>query len=394
MNLAELHQRIEQWENLHTEFKEWPIHITSCAESLVAFANTDGGQLIFGVRKDKSISGVPDPDRAMQWVDNIAYNNCEPPVTVLQETVKMDDGRIVVIVNVPQGDLRPYRTNQGDYFIRTTSGKRRASRQELLRLFQAAESFYYDETLVLRATIGDLDSRRFDRFVQQAYQQPLEAFSVPYETLLQNLNLLRRYEGALHPTVACLLFFAHKPLTFLPHAYVTAARIPGSDLTAPPTDAKQIEGPLLDILEDTARFLRIHLQTAHHIQGFAPEAYPELPEVALREVLVNALAHRDYTVAAPVRVFVYDDRVEVRTPGGLPNTVTIDAIRLGAAHVTRNPTVYTFFSRWGLVTGIGSGVYRTIQAVKAVVGREPMLRVEANEFIVTLPRKRTGTARL
>ena len=81
---------------------------------------------------------------------------------------------------------------------------------------------------------------------------------------------------------------------------------------------------------------------------------------------------------------------EVRTPGELPNTVTIDAIRLGAAHVTRNPMIYTLFSRLGLVTGIGSGIYRTIQLVKAAVGREPDLRAEGNEFVVTLPRKLIG----
>ena len=109
--------------------------------------------------------------------------------------------------------------------------------------------------------------------------------------------------------------------------------------------------------------------------------------MALREVLVNALAHRDYTIAAPVRIFVFDDRVEIRTPGTLPNSVTIAAIRLGAAHVMRNPILYTLFSRLGLVTGIGSGIYRTIQAVKALTGREPDFSLQAQEFVVSLPRR-------
>ena len=88
MNLDDLKKRIEKWEDVHTEFKEWPINNVSCAESLVAFANTDGGQFVIGVSNDKQFVGVADPDRVMQWVDNIAYNNCEPPVTVVQETVK------------------------------------------------------------------------------------------------------------------------------------------------------------------------------------------------------------------------------------------------------------------------------------------------------------------
>ena len=170
MDLSTLHARIQTWENLHTEFKEWPINSVSCAEALVAFANTDGGQLILGVDKQQQITGVADPDRAMQWVDNIAYQNCEPPLTILQETLQIDQ-TTVLIINVPKGDLRPYRTNQGHYYIRTSSGKRRASRQELLRLFQATETLYYDETLLLRATLLDLDRQRVERFVQQVYQQ-------------------------------------------------------------------------------------------------------------------------------------------------------------------------------------------------------------------------------
>jgi ATP-dependent DNA helicase RecG len=86
----------------------------------------------------------------MQHVDQVACNNCEPPLTVIQETVKSAASAVVVVINVPKGDQRPYRTSRGVYYVRTTSGRRQASRQELLRLFQAAESLFYDETVVLR----------------------------------------------------------------------------------------------------------------------------------------------------------------------------------------------------------------------------------------------------
>lgn len=387
MDQNTLRERIQRWEDLHTEFKAWPINANSCAETLTAFANTDGGQLILGVDKARQLVGVPDADRIMQWVDNIAYQNCEPPLTITQQVVEIAGGQPVVVVSVPKGDLRPYRTNQGDYFVRTASGKRRASRQELLRLFQATETLYYDEMLVARATIDDLDRQRFDRFLQQTYQQSLRDFSIPYETLLQNLGLVRADGATLRPNVAAILFFGIEPQRFLPHAHLMAARLPGTDLAQSPTDVKRIEGTLPEIVADTVRFLRIHLPVAHTIEGFAPEQRPELPDVALREVLVNALAHRDYTITAPVRIFVFDDRVEIRTPGALPNSVTVAAIRLGAAHVMRNPILYTLFSRLGLVTGIGSGIYRTIEAVKAATGREPDLYLQEQEFVVSLPRR-------
>ncbi len=125
----------------------------------------------------------------------------------------------------------------------------------------------------------------------------------------------------------------------------------------------------------------MHLPEEHRIEGFEPEAYPEIPEPALREVVVNALVRRDYTLAAPVRIFIFDNRVDVRTPGGLPNTVTVESMKLGAAHVLRNPTIYTLFTRLGLVTGAGSGVYRAIRAIKETTGAEPRLFQEGNEFV-------------
>ena len=392
MNLNELHNRIERWEDLRTEFMEWPVHSDDLAATLTAFANTDGGQLILGVAKDHRIVGVADADRAMQSLDSIAYQSCEPPLTIVQETILADDGAVVVVVNVPKGDQRPYRTHRGVYYTRTSSGRRQTSRQELLRLFQATESMFYAETPVLRAGTDDIEFTAFARFIERYYNQRPEDFPGGYQGLLRNLRLVQEISGELYPTVACLLFFGHEPQRFLPHAHLVAARIPGQDLATPPADLKRIDGALPAMFEDAARFLNIHLPIRHRIQGFEPETFPELPEVALRETLVNALAHRDYTVAGPIRVLVFDDRVEVRTPGRLPNTVTVEAIKLGGAHVLRNPTIYLLFSRLGLVTGLGSGVYRVIQLVREATGREPEIAEQENELVVTLPRVANGRA--
>ena len=390
MDWHKLQGRIARWEDLHTEFKKWPVHNDAAAASLVAFANTDGGQFILGVDKTHQIVGIDDPDAVMQRIDQIAYNNCEPPLTVIQETVTTDTGAVVIVVNVPKGDQRPYRTNRGVYYIRTTSGRRQASRQELLRLFQATESLFYDETSVLRASLSDLSVDAFENFVRQAYQRSIEEFLGGYEQLLINLRLAANIQGVIYPNLAALLFFGREPQRFFPWVQVVAARIPGSDLSAAPSDAKTLGGTLPVMLDDAARFMRLHLQQAHRIRGFEPEVYPELPTEALRETLVNALAHRDYTVNAPIRLFIYDDRLEVRTPGGLPNTVTIEAIKLGAAHVLRNPTIYTLFSRLGMVTGIGSGVYRTIQLVRDATAQDVGIYLEGNELVVSLPRRRAS----
>ena len=276
MNLPELHQRIERWEDIHTEFKESSAHEDDLSAALVAFANTDGGQLILGVSDERQIKGVGNPDKLMQRLDQIAYHNCEPPLTIVQETVTAEDGSMVVVVNVPKGDQRPYRTNRGDYFIRTTSGRRLASRQELLRLFQSVESLYYDETLVLRASVQDLDTQGFAYFFERAYRRPAPV-EKELENTLKNMRLLGEQSGEIHPTLAGLLCFGRAPQRFVYHAQIIAARIPGVSLSAAPSDLKQIEGPLLDMFEDTARFLYLHLPIPHVIKGLEPETRPELP---------------------------------------------------------------------------------------------------------------------
>lgn len=387
MNLQDLQNYIQAGENLRAEFKAWPLPPDDLAATLVAFANTEGGLLFLGVADNGTIVGVGDSDRAMQCVDQIAYQNSEPPLTISQEIATTLEGHTVVVVNIPQGDLRPYRTNRGDYFIRTASGRRRATRQELLRLFQAADNLHYDETLLTRATLKDLDRYAFEDYLRQAYQRSVEDFEIGYETLLTNLSLIKPAEQEFHPTIAAMLFFGRDPQKFLPTAHIVAARIPGNDLASAPSDVKNIVGRLPDILEGAMRFLEIHLPTPHYIQRLEPEAHPELPLDALRELLVNALAHRDYTLASPVRVFVFAHQVQIRTPGGLPNSVKIETIRLGGAHILRNPMIYTLFRRYGLVTGVGSGVYRSIQQIRAATGAEPQLYVEGSEFVVAIARR-------
>jgi ATP-dependent DNA helicase RecG len=381
MNIRELQERIAQWEDLHTEFKDWPVQPDDLAASLVAFANTDGGQLILGVTNNRVIVGVDDADRVTRDVDNVAANNCEPPLTVIQEVLHPPDAgeKAVIVANVPKGDMRPYRTNRGRYYIRTTSGRRDASREELLRLFQATESLYYDETPLPRLTLSDLDLNAFERYLEKIGQ---EEFKSEPERLLTNWGLLS--DG--HPTVAGVVLFAHDPQRHLPFAQINAARFPGTDSSVDPLDRKDLKGRLLDVIDQAERFLDLHLRTPHKIVGFEPEPRPELPKEALREAIVNAVAHRDYTVRGPVRVFIFNDRIEVHTPGKLPNTVTEDAMRAGV-HVVRNPRIYARLSDAGLVTRAGTGIRRIIRLVREATGEDVGIKVSESEVVLTLPRK-------
>lgn len=382
MTASDIADRLAGGENLHTEFKGWPIRPDDLAATLTAFANTDGGVVFLGVDDDGTATGI---DRAMQLVDNVAYNNCAPPVTTLQETVAGPHGG-VLCVHIPKGDQRPYRTNRGVHYVRTASGRRHASREELLRIFQSSGSLSYDEMPVSRSTRADLDDDAFEEMLNAIRDQGLDINGIERGQLLRSWALIDDADGQVRATLAGTLLLARKPQRFFPYACISALRILGLDISQAPIDQKRIEGRLFDMLSDALRFLDFHLLRRHAIRALEPEVRLEFPVPALREMLVNALAHRDYTIAGPIRLLIFNDRVEVRTPGRLPNSVRLEQLPAGV-HVLRNPTIYNLLLKRGLVTDAGSGIPRTIRLLRDETGFEPAFRLEGEEFVVTMTRR-------
>jgi len=380
MNEFELKDRILKGEDLHTEFKESFTDNEDIAKSIVCFANTDGGQLVVGVNDNGEIVGVENLDELLRRIDDVSYNRCEPPITIVQETLSIEN-RSVLIINVPKGDQRPYRTASGVHYIRSANRCRQASREELLRLFQAAESIYYDEIEILRASLKDIDTDYAKKFLEKYFNLKVED-----ENLIRYLMNIKALSNNEKPTLSGILFFGENPQFYLPTSNIIAAYIDGNDLSIPPSDKKEFEGKVSQILEDSLRFLRIYVKEKHIIRGLEDERHYEIEGYVLREAIVNAVAHRDYTISAPIRIFIFNDRIEFHTPGKLPNTVSIESVKIGGAHVLRNPTIYNLLGKMGLVTDIGSGIKRIIESVKKTVGRDVKLEIIDSEFILTIPR--------
>ena len=379
MDKLKLQERILKGENLHTEFKESLPDNETLAKSIACFANTDGGQLIIGVSDSGNITGVGDSDEAVRKIDDVAFNRCEPPISILPETVDMDS-KIVLIINIPKGEQRPYRTKSGLYYIRSGNRCRQASWQEVRRLYQTSESIYYDETPISKASFTTLDIEYLKDFLGKYLGIS------PEESLIE--NYLKNLKVTTHnkkPTLAGTLFFGKNPQQLIPFAKIIAAYIPGKDISIPPSDRKDLEGKIPDILENCLKFLRLYLKEEHRIKSFEPESYPEIPEEVLREGIVNAVAHRDYTINASIRLFIFEDRIEIRTPGKLPNTVTIENMKV-SIHVPRNPVIYNLLNKMGMVTDVGSGVPRVIKIIKEKLNKEIGLNSTEAEFILSIPR--------
>jgi len=381
MNEFELKERIIKGEDLHTEFKEFLIDNENIAKSIVCFANTDGGQVIVGVNKNGDIVGVKDLDVLIRRIDDIAHNRCEPPITVIPETLSIDN-KTVLVINIPKGDQRPYRTASGLYYIRSANHCHQASREELLRLFQATESIYYDEIEISNSSLKDIDMDYAKKFLERYFN-----LDVGNENLIRYLVNIKALSKKERPTLAGLIFFGERPQYFVPHPRITAAYMEGDDLSISPSDKKNFEGKVPEVLESCMRFLKIYIKEKHIIRALESEKYPEIEDFVLREALVNSIAHRDYTISAPIRILIFPNKVEFHTPGKLPNSVTIESMKIGGAHVLRNPTIYNLLEKMGLVTDVGSGIRRIIESVKRTVGREVLLEVLDNEFVLAIPRK-------
>ena len=384
MDEIELLEKISKKENYRIEFKEKPPDKRSLVTEIVCFSNADGGEIFIGIDDSGNVVGVENADELMRTIDDMASQGCEPPVTVLTEPVEIK-GKTILVIRVPKGSHRPYRTNSGQYYIRSTNRCRQASREELLRLFQASESLYYDESPVTAASFSDLDLEYFEEFIYKYLK--IEVMTNDNVNYLKNLRLLTDKNI---PTVSGLLFFGKKPQKYLPNFRVVCAYISGNDISLAPSDRKDVNGKVADILNDVIRFFNLYLKERHEIKGFESELKYEMPEVAIRETMVNAIAHRDYTIQAPIRALIFKNRVEIHSPGKLPNTVTIESIKIGGSHVLRNPTIYNLLLKMGLVTDTGSGVRRVIQLIKDSAGKDVLLKETEGEFIVTIPRKQQG----
>lgn len=377
MTPDELRDRILRWEDPHTDFKEAVDSNSELAKDLVCFANSDGGQLVIGVAKDRSVVGVPDADALLLRVDDVAFQRRSPPLTVVPEVVTLD-GKDVVVLNIAKGDQRPYCTGEGRYYVRSGARCRQASREELLRLFQAAHSLFYDEQQLPWLDLTDLELDEVARYLDDTNQVDLD------DDLARLLRAWRMYDGS-HPTVGGLVLFGRRPQAELESSRVVVGALVGDDIGDNFVDRKDVSGPLLSVIAQIEMFLRLHLRTGHEIVGFEKEKREEIPMAALREAVVNALVHRDYTIPGPTRVFVLSDRVEVRSPGRPPNSVDADAMRAGA-HVPRNPHIYSRVVAAKLATRAGTGIPRIARLLRETNGTSLGITISNAEVALTLPR--------
>ncbi|MCC8373659.1 ATP-dependent DNA helicase RecG [Photorhabdus sp. HUG-39] len=334
---------------------------SSLGAEMVAFSNGTGGLILIGVNNgDGSRSGLTREDigRINQVIANAATNNVRPPINPVTENIQLPDG-LVIAVHIEQGISKPYMDTQGYVWVKNGSDKRRVTaREELQRMFQEAALIHADETPVSGTSVADIDQEFFDSFFEGEYGERVEEQGVSRSQLLENMNLAKN--GQLN--ICGTLLFASRPQIRLPVFIVKAVAFPGVDIEDEHyIDSQDINGKLSDVFQKVLGFVLANIRHIQNKQSFNSLGEPEIPRIVLEELISNALIHRDYFVSAPVKVLVFADRIEIISPGHLPNNLTIENIKMGNSNI-RNPILASFASKVLPYRGLGSGIKRAIKA--------------------------------
>lgn len=361
METEELLAIIARDEDSRHQFKADVNNASSLGAEMVAFSNSAGGLILIGVKnEDGSRSGLTRDDigRINQIVANAATNNVRPPINPETENILLPDG-LVIVVHIEQGISKPYMDTQGFVWVKNGSDKRRVTaREELQRMFQEASLIHADETPVSGSSVVDIDQEFFDTFFEREYGERVEDQDVSRVQLLENMNLAKG--GRLN--ICGTLLFASRPQIRLPVFIVKAVAFPGVDIEDEHyIDSQDINGKLSDVFQKVLSFVLANIRHVQNEQGINSVGEPEIPRIVLEELIANALIHRDYFVSAPVKVLVFADRIEIVSPGHLPNNLTIENIKMGNSNV-RNPILASFAPKVLPYRGLGSGIKRAIKA--------------------------------
>lgn len=383
MDAIELLDIVGFGETSRVQFKETLDNDDKIAAELIAMSNSKGGMILFGI-KDKTgeICGL---DYAkLQYIGNkiatIATDFVTPQIFITTEVVPIateTDSKKVLVVSIEEGIAKPYKDRNGVIWIKQGSDKRKLTdNNEQIRLFQQSGSLYVDEMIVPNTSIADIDSDKVEEYLKKIDEEDID---LSRDQIYRSMNILK--DSRL--TLGGLLFFSKEPQKYRPAFGIKAVSYFGNEIEGDAyRDSKDIEGTIPELFEQGMAFFKSSLRQIQNGQNFNSTGVLEISSVALEELLQNALTHRDYSKNAPIRILIFDNRIELISPGALPNSLTVENIKMGNT-VVRNNLLVTFCSKTMKYRGLGPGILRALKEQQNI---ELINDSEGEQFIVRIPR--------
>ena len=397
-------KQIKAGEVSGVQFKERILDKYDIACELVAFSNSHGGKLVVGI-KDKTgktnALSYSEVQETTNLLSDIASENVVPSILIKIDTVEVEDGNLVV-ATVKEGLNKPYHDNKGIVWVKNGADKRKVfDNAELAEMMTDCGSFAPDEAGVRDATVNDLDATTIKQFLGNRFERVLEkkgltgdAFNEASldmicsaiakghdcEKILRNLRFIRP-DGTL--TVAAMLLFGKYTQRWMPmmtaKCICFAGNSIGGKVFRDKVNDADMEGNLLHQYDTIMDFFTRNLHNVQVGDEFNSMGKLEIPYTSLVEFTVNSLVHRSLNMKAPVRIFIFDNRVEIHSPGALPNGLTIDDIKAGTS-MPRNMFLFNNAIYLLPYTGVGSGITR---ALDEDINVTFMNNDKAQEFVIT-----------
>ena len=394
---TDLLEIIANGESSGVEFKRDDLETQDLAKELVAFANFDGGSVILGVEDDGSISGLS-RQNLEEWVMSVCRDKIRPPIVPFFEMVRgLEEDKDVAIVRVTRGlDVHAlWHNNMNRYLVRVGTQNREASQEELARLFQRRGSLRAELKPVSGSGFANLDLRRLRNYFEVIRQQvvPTDADVQGWMSLLDNTEILTD-ESA---TLVGMLLFGVSPNKFLPHAGIDAVAYVGEEQDYTSLQRSYLRGPMTPILSDEDRvvesglveqaldFIRRNTYKEATLDKGRIQERSRYPDEALREGVVNALIHRDYLLTSTnIQLAIYSNRLEIVSPGRLPNDITPARMRAGT-RAARNQVLKDVMRDYRYLEHMGMGIPRKIiKSMQRHNGTEPDLIEQDETFTLRL----------
>ncbi len=381
--MIDIKQRIALGEDSKTQFKEKIHSAEQLAKEFTAFSNALGGMIIIGVNdKTSAIVGIEQKDlRNLEgYIATASNDGVVPPINVLTENVIIDDKRLIVI-HIAEGVRKPYHTKQGEYLTKSGAVKRVLSPEELQRMTLRKVPLYEEIAIYDSDIEGDINWLAFFEYFSNEYRDDFETYLSKYHlSATQLLNNIKVAENNVLNLVG-LSFFAKNPQRLRPLNVIKAISFYGNDVTDTRyISSEDIEGTLPEQFEKGLQFIQQNLLKTQASKGFNSLGTLEIPVEVFEELLVNALVHRDYSINSAIKLFIFTDRIELISPGVLPNHLNEENIRLGIS-VARNPILLRYASRLMPYRGVGSGILRALSKYAKIDFENNLLKYE---FKVTI----------
>ena len=367
MTPDELTLILSEGEGYRSEFKE---RLSDLDREMVAFANASGGFIYLGISDDRRVLGFRADNKTRSQIYDIA-RNCDPPLHIL-----LEESHGILIIEVREGTDKPYRCSSG-FYNRVGPNAQKMNRDEIVEFVKSEGKIRFDELIHRDFSEVDFDIEKFRRFLAMSGISPV----LPPERILKNLQVVDIQGGKSLFSNTAVLFFAHNLADHYFHTCVTCAIYKGRDRVRV-LDRKDFNYDIVDSIDEVMLYLKQHLLVRYEFDGSpARKEIPEIPFEALREAVINAVIHRDYfEKGANVMIEIFDDRVEITSPGGLPKGLRPEDF--GSLSLLRNPNIANLMQRIDYIEKMGTGIKR-MQSLLEEAGLPP-LRYEFSGFVRAL----------